>query len=244
MIVLLGLLLAWLALFGGYLIQGGQVGSLTNLPAASIVLGGTVAAGMIQADVATWRSAWQLFPTIFWQEKQDSYLVLTKISRWAQLARKQGPLSLDPESAKEPDAFLRLGLQLIVDGADEKHIQRSLKIVSESRENRWLNSAEFFENLGGYAPAMGIVASVLGLMQVMASSSDPQVLAQSIAVAFVAIIYGVALANLFLLPIAGRLRSQMIKRSQFEEMLLDGILAIQAGENPRILARRLQEYKV
>lgn len=244
MIALAGLLLAWFAVFGGHLLEGGQAGSLSNASAALIVLGGTLAAGMIQADFKTWKIAWRLFPVIFWRDKLDGHLVITKITRWCQLSRKQGPLSLDPESAKEPDVYLRLGLQLIVDGSEPKRIQHSLNVVTEARENEWLRAADFFETLGGYAPTMGIIGAVLGLIQVMTQIDDPQAIGLGIATAFVATIYGVGLANLFFLPVAGRLRADAQNRSQFEEMLLDGILAIQEGENPRLLARRLQEYQL
>jgi chemotaxis protein MotA len=244
MIALAGLLLAWFAVFGGHLLEGGQAGSLSNMPAALIVLGGTLAAGMVQADFSTWKVAWKLFPAIFWRNRSDSFLVITKITRWCQLARRKGPLSLDPESSKEPDEFLRLGLQLIVDGSERDKIQQSLTIATESRENEWLKGADFFESLGGYAPTMGIIGAVLGLIQVMTQIEDTQAIGVGIATAFIATIYGVGLANLFFLPVAGRLRSEAMHRSYFEEMLMDGILSIMDGENPRVLERRLKEYRL
>ena len=123
MIAISGLLLAWFAVFGGHLLDGGQAGSLSNFPAAIIVLGGTVAAGMVQADWATWKLAWRIFPTIFWTQESDNATAILKLTRWCQMARKQGPLSLDAESSKEPDVFLRLGLQLIVDGENKDKSQ-------------------------------------------------------------------------------------------------------------------------
>jgi chemotaxis protein MotA len=244
MIALAGLLLAWFAVFGGHLLEGGQAGSLSNMPAALIVLGGTLAAGMIQAEFSTWKLAWKLFPTIFWRTHSDSFLTITKITRWCQLARRKGPLSLDPESSKEPDDYLRLGLQLIVDGSERDKIQHSLTISTESRENEWLRAADFFESLGGYAPTMGIIGAVLGLIQVMTQIEDTQAIGVGIATAFVATIYGVGLANLFFLPVAGRLRSEALHRSQCEEMMMDGVLSILDGENPRVLERRLKEYRL
>lgn len=243
MIALAGLLLAWFAVFGGHFLEGGQAGSLTNFPAALIVLGGTIAAGLIQADFATWRKAWSLFPTIFWRSDFDSATTIPKITRWCQMARRLGPLSLDPESSKEPDAFLRLGLQLIVDGSEAPKIQQSLDVASEARETEWLTAADFFESLGGYAPTMGIIGAVLGLINVMTQFDDPAAIGLGIATAFVATIYGVGLANLFFLPIAARLRSAAMQRSQYEEMVTDGILSIMSGENPRVMERRLLEYR-
>ena len=244
MIAFFGLLLAWFAVFGGHLLEGGQVGSLSNLPAALIVLGGTVAAGMIQADFKTWKVAWRLFPNIFWQPHYSGDVCIGKLVRWCQMARRNGPLILDPESSKEPDNFLRLGLQLIVDGAEKDKIYQSLSVTTESRENEWLRAADLFESLGGYAPTMGIIGAVLGLIQVMTQVDDVQLIGSGIATAFVATIYGVGFANLFLLPVAGRLRSEAMARSQFEEMVLDGFIAIVEGENPRVMERRLREYRL
>lgn len=244
MLALAGLLLAWFAVFGGHLLEGGQAGSLSNLPAALIVLGGTLAAGMIQAESRTWRAAWTLFPAIFWRNQANAEQTLLKLVRWCQLARRNGPLSLDPESGKEADPFLRLGLQLIVDGADKDKLRHNLTITTEARENEWLKGADFFESLGGYAPTMGIIGAVLGLIQVMTQIEDTQAIGLGIATAFVATIYGVGLANLFFLPVAGRLRSEAMARSQLEEMALDGMLSIIDGENPRMLERRLREYRL
>ncbi len=243
MIAITGLLLAWFAVFGGHLLDGGQAGSLSNFPAAIIVLGGTVAAGLIQADWATWKLAWRIFPTIFWTQDSDNGTAILKLTRWCQMARKQGPLSLDTESTKEPDVFLRLGLQLIVDGENKEKTQAGLLVATEARENEWLRAANLFDALGGYAPTMGIIGAVLGLIQVMTQIEDAQAIGMGIATAFVATIYGVGLANLFLLPVAGRLRSDALKRSQFEEMISDGMVSILAGENPKVMERRLKEYR-
>lgn len=244
MIALAGLLLAWFAVFGGHLLEGGQAGSLSNFPAALIVLGGTLAAGMIQADGVSWRLAWKLFPTIFWRNLPDVDASITKLVRWCQLARRNGPLSLDPDSAKEPDPLLQLGLQLIVDGADKDKLRRSLTVSTEARETQWMRGADFFDALGGYAPTMGIIGAILGLIQVMTQVEDTQAIGIGIATAFVATIYGVGLANLFLLPVAGRLRSEAMQRAQFDEMAIDAFLAILDGENPRVLERRLREYQL
>lgn len=242
MIAFIGLLLAWVAVFGGHLLEGGQIGSLTNLPAAAIVLGGTLAAGLVQSDVTTWRLAWRYFPAVFSGPDWQIEGAQAKLVRWCQLARRKGLLALEADSNSEADDFMRLGLQLLVDGEPSDKIQRSLEISMDSREGRWLKAAHFFDSLGGYAPTMGIIGAVLGLIQVMTQIEDTQALGGGIATAFVATIYGVGLANLFFLPVAARLRSLAEERFAFDDMVLDGMLAIADSENPRVLERRLKEY--
>lgn len=243
MIALAGLILAWIAVFGGHLLEGGQTGSLTNIPAALIVLGGTLAAGMIQSDFATWRLAWRLFPGIFSQAHWQTEATEAKLVRWCQIARRQGLLSLEADSNREQDDFVRLGLQLLVDGESVTKIRHSLEVSMDSRESRTLRAAHLYDSLGGYAPTMGIIGAVLGLIQVMTQIEDTSALGAGIATAFVATIYGVGLANLFFLPVAARLRSMAEERFGFEEMVLDGIVAIADSENPRVLERRLKEYR-
>lgn len=243
MIAFAGLLLAWIAVFGGHVLEGGQFGSLTNLPAALIVLGGTLAAGMVQSDWSTWRLAWRYFPNVFMPPVWSYAQAESKLVRWCQLARRKGLLSLEADSNREDDDFLRLGLQLLVDGESAQKIRHSLEVSMDSRESRCLKAAQLFDALGGYAPTMGIIGAVLGLIQVMTHIEDTAVLGAGIATAFVATIYGVGLANLFFLPVAARLRSIAHDRVAFEEMALDGILAIADSENPRVMERRLREYR-
>ena len=243
MIAFAGLLLAWVAVFGGHLLEGGQVGSLTNLPAGLIVLGGTLAAGMVQSDAQTWSLAWRYFPNIFSSRSWNYEQAASRLVHWCQLARRKGLLSLEADSNQEDDDFIRLGLQLLVDGENAEKIQHSLEVAMDSREARWLKAARLFDSLGGYAPTMGIIGAVLGLIQVMTQIDDTEALGAGIATAFVATIYGVGLANLFFLPVASRLRSIAEERFAFDEMVVDGILAIADSENPRVLERRLREYR-
>jgi len=243
MIAFAGLVLAWIAVFGGHLLEGGQAGSLTNMPAALIVLGGTVAAGLVQSDAPTWSLAWRYFPSIFGGRGFSFEQAAGKLVRWCQVARRKGLLSLETDSNQEGDDFIRLGLQLLVDGESAEKIQHSLEVAMDSREARWLKAARLFDALGGYAPTMGIIGAVLGLIQVMTQIDNTAALGAGIATAFVATIYGVGLANLFFLPVANRLRSIAEERYAFEEMVVDGILAIADSENPRVLERRLREYR-
>lgn len=243
MIAFAGLVLAWIAVFGGHLLEGGQAGSLTNLPAALIVLGGTLAAGLVQSDAKTWALAWRYFPQIFAGRGWSFEQAAAKLVRWCQVARRKGLLSLENDSNQEDDDFIRLGLQLLVDGEPADKVQHSLEVAMDSREARWLKAARLFDALGGYAPTMGIIGAVLGLIQVMTQIDNTEALGAGIATAFVATIYGVGLANLFFLPVANRLRSIAEERYAFEEMVVDGILAIADSENPRVLERRLREYR-
>ena len=153
--------------------------------------------------------------------------------RWATTARREGLLGLEAVAEMEPDAFARRGLQLLVDGNEPEAIRSVLESESGLREQRDVDAAKFYESMGGYAPTIGIIGAVVGLIHVMGNLADPASVGPGIAVAFVATIYGVALANLFFLPIAGKLRSCVREAAQYREMIIEGIIAIADGENPR-----------
>lgn len=242
MLAFLGLLLVWVALFSGLLLEGGQMGSLSNWQAASIVLGGTLAAGLIQADRQSWSLAWRYFPLIFLKPSWQSSQTEAKLVRWCQIARKSGLLSLESESGQETDPFLRLGLQSLVDGEAGPRVRHNLEVAIAARERRWLKAVNLFLALGHYAPAMGVIGAVLGLIEILTQGSSVDAIVSGLALAFVALIYGLGLAALVFLPVAGRLKAMTDARSDFETMAMDGFLSIVEGENPRVMARRLKDY--
>ncbi|MDX1756663.1 MAG: flagellar motor protein [Marinobacter sp.] len=239
---LLGVILAFVAILGGNLLEGGALSSLFNGPAALIVIGGTLAATILQTSWPILKRSfvqarWVFLPPYIGMEDG-----IGKVIDWSVKARKQGLLGLEGLAEREPERFARKGLQLLVDGSETESIRSILEVELESREQRDLDSAKVFEAMGGYSPTIGIIGAVMGLIQVMTNLEDPETLGSGIATAFVATIYGVALANLLFFPVANKLRGIARERSRYEDMMIDGIVAIADGENPRSIELRLRGF--
>ncbi|XKH00458.1 flagellar motor protein [Marinobacter nauticus] len=239
---LLGIVLAFVAILGGNVLEGGALSSLFNGPAGLIVVGGTLAATILQTSWPVLKRAstqvrWVLVPPYISMEDG-----IGKVIDWSVKARKQGLLGLEGMSEKEPEQFARKGLQLLVDGAEPEAIRSILEVDLESREERDLESARVYEAMGGYSPTIGIIGAVMGLIQVMTNLEDPESLGSGIATAFVATIYGVALANLLFFPVANKLRGIIRDRTRYEDMMIDGIIAIAEGENPKSIELRLRGF--
>lgn len=239
---LLGVVLAFVAILGGNLLEGGAIGSLFNGPAAVIVVGGTLAATILQTSWPVLRRAfaqarWVFFPP--YVALEDG---IGKVVDWSVTARKQGLLGLEEIAEREQEPFARKGLQLLVDGAEPETLRSVLEVDLQSREQRDLESARVFEAMGGYAPTIGIIGAVMGLIQVMTNLEDPKSLGSGIATAFVATIYGVALANLLFFPMANKLRGIVRERTRYEDMMIEGLIAIAEGENPKSIELRLRGF--
>jgi chemotaxis protein MotA len=239
---LLGIVLAFVAILGGNLLEGGALGSLFNGPAGLIVVGGTFAAIILQTSWQVLRRAFMQFRWVFIPPFVSLEDGIGKVIDWSVKARKQGLLGLESLAEREPELFARKGLQLLVDGAEPETIRSIMEVDLESREQRDLESARVFEAMGGYSPTIGIIGAVMGLIQVMTNLEDPQTLGRGIATAFVATIYGVALANLLFFPVASKLRGIIRERTRYEDMMIDGIIAIAEGENPKSIELRLRGF--
>ncbi|MEE1920428.1 flagellar motor protein [Pseudomonas sp. 148P] len=239
---LLGIILAFVAIVGGNLLEGGHVGALVNGPAALIVLGGTLAAALLQSPLSSFKRALQIFGWILFPPRVDLAGGIDRVVNWSLTARKEGLLGLEGVADAEPDAYARKGLQLLVDGAEPEAIRSILEVDFLTQESRDIQAAKVFESMGGYAPTIGIIGAVMGLIHVMGNLADPSQLGNGIAVAFVATIYGVASANLILLPVANKLKAQVMRQSRYREMLLEGLLSIAEGENPRSIELKLQGF--
>jgi chemotaxis protein MotA len=239
---IIGIALAFFAVVGGNLLEGGDVSALVNVPAALLVFGGTVGAGLLQMPLAGLRRAVEMLRWVFLPPRQAFEDGVQCVVRWATTARREGLLGLEAVAELEPDPFARKGLQLLVDGNEPDAIRSVLESESGLREQRDVDAAKFYESMGGYAPTIGIIGAVVGLIHVMGNLEDPARVGPGIAVAFVATIYGVALANLFFLPIASKLRSCVREAAQYREMIIEGIIAIADGDNPRAIEMRLNGY--
>ncbi|WP_449106048.1 flagellar motor protein [Pseudomonas mohnii] len=239
---LIGIILAFVAIIGGNFLEGGHLGALANGPAALIVLGGTFGAALLQSPMSAFKRAIQILAWILFPPRIDLAGGVDRVVNWSLTARKEGLLGLEGVADTEPDNYARKGLQLLVDGAEPEAIRSILEVDFYTQESRDIEAAKVFESMGGYAPTIGIIGAVMGLIHVMGNLGDPSQLGSGIAVAFVATIYGVASANLVLLPIAAKLKSIALRQSRYREMLLEGILSIAEGENPRSIELKLQGF--
>lgn len=239
---LFGIIIGFSAITGGNFLEGGQLDALLNGPAMVIVLGGTVGATLLQFPPTIFHRAlvitkWIVFPEKIFLKKQ-----IKKILDWSTLARKEGLLGLENIVGKEKDSFAKKGLQLLVDGNEPEVIRSCLEVELSTKEQLDLQAAKVFQAMGGYAPTIGIIGAVLGLVHVMQNLSDPSLLGAGIATAFVATIYGVGFANLLFLPISSKLRSNIDAISHAREMMAEGIVAIAEGENPRNIELKLTGF--
>ena len=241
-ISLAGVVMGLVAILGGQYLEGGSIGSLVQPTALLIVLGGTLGAVLLQSPVHAFKrgvvmARWVWVPPVIEQKR-----TVDDILRWAQLSRREGLLALENFIPGIKDPFTRKGLQLLVDGADPERIRELLEVDINTFEDEMRQSAKIWESAGGYSPTIGILGAVMGLIHVMENLSDPTKLGGGIAVAFVATIYGVGLANLVYLPIAGKLKYYISRMVASREMLVDGLVGIAVGDNPRIIEGRLKGY--
>ncbi len=239
---LIGLLVALVAILGGNFLEGGHASSLIQLTAFVIVTGGTLGAIMVQTPMTTFLRAWRILPWIFMPPVHRPREIVSKVTLWSNVARREGLLGLEAIAEKEEHLFARKGLQLLVDGNEPELIRGILEVELDAAEQRDMDAAKVFEGMGGYAPTIGIIGAVMGLIHVMHNLADPAQLGDGIAVAFVATIYGVGLANLALLPAANKLKAHVRRRSMFLEMMIEGIASIAEGENPRNIEIKLRGY--
>ncbi|NNL99233.1 MAG: flagellar motor protein [Gammaproteobacteria bacterium] len=235
-----GVILAVGAVLLGQVMEGGTLSMLVNGPAILIVVGGTLGATMLQSPLPVFArsmrmASWVLKPPVPPMKK-----TMKEIVRWSQVARKEGLLGLENLVGRSRDLYARKGLQLLVDGNEPSVIRDTLQLDNLARESRDMQAARVFDGMGGYAPTLGILGAVMGLIQVMGNLANPSMLGEGIAVAFVATVYGVGLANLFFIPVATKLKSIIKMETLHQEMITVGIVAIAEGENPRIIESRLQ----
>jgi chemotaxis protein MotA len=241
-LTLIGLLTGFLAIIIGQMIEGGDIHALLNLASLLIVLGGTFGAVMVQTPMSTFKRAFKILPWIFNPPPIDFDEYRNLLIDLARKARQLGLLSLEDHLEIEKNSLLCKGLELLVIGVDKIMIRHVLEAQIDHVESINLRAAQVFESMGGYSPTIGIIGAVLGLIQVMRNLADPSSLGMGIAVAFVATIYGVGLANLILLPIAHKLRSCISRQVHFDEMIVEGMVAIANGESPNLLQLKLNNF--
>jgi chemotaxis protein MotA len=239
---IVGVLLGFAAIIGGNFIEGGHLAALINLPALVIVLGGTLGATFLHFPTHIIIHSIKILRLIVSPRKILLNQQIKKVVRWSALARKEGLLGLEGLVDKEKDPFAKKGLQLLVDGNEPEVIRDCLDVELSSMEHTEIQAAKVYEAMGGYAPTIGIIGAVVGLIHVMQNLANPELLGAGIATAFVATIYGVGFANLLFLPIANKLKSQAYYLIQAKEMMMEGITAIAEGENPRNIELKLSGF--
>lgn len=235
----IGLLVGITAILLGQYLEGGNINALLNGPAILIVLGGTLGAVMLQSPFIVFMRGMRILVWAFYPPKFENEEAIDKIVSWSNIARKEGLLGLENIEESEQDPFTRKGLQLLVDGSEPDSIRSIMDVDINTKQHFDMQGARIFESMGGYSPTIGIIGAVIGLIQVMGNLTDPSKLGGGIAVAFVATIYGVGAANLIFLPIATKLKNVIHIQTQYYEMIVEGMVSIAEGENPRNIETKL-----
>jgi len=239
---IIGLTVGFGAIIVGQYLEGGHIETILNSVALLIVLGGTLGAVMLQTPMNTFLRAMRLSLWVFMPPKLSASNLLEKILEWNQVARREGLVRLESMAMDEKDLFVQKGLQMIADGAEPEMIREVLENDLDLEESDDIQAAKVYEAMGGYSPTIGIIGAVMGLIHVMGNLADPSSLGSGIAVAFVATIYGVALANLLFLPIGNKLKAVVAQRTRVRMMLIEGLIGVADGDNPRNIESRLQAY--
>ena len=238
----IGLFLGIGFILTGQALEGGNIGQLLQITAAFIVLGGTTGAIVLSFPPAQIKSAIMMLKNVFMPPKADFEALITEIGSFATKARKEGIIALEKEAYHASDPLLTLGLGAVADGTDPTLVRGMMENQIEQFENYVNGCAKVFESFGGYSPTLGIIGAVMGLIQVMQNLSDPSKLGAGIAVAFVATIYGLFAANLVMIPISTRIKFIYQKVFLYKNMILEGVLSIQAGESPVLIERKLRSF--
>lgn len=237
-----GILVALGAIVGGLILEGGKLSDIVQFTAALIVAGGTAGAVMITTPMNVLIGAVKRTKSVFWDDSPDLESTIAEIIQLATKARKQGIISLESSLEDLSDPFLKKALSLMVDGADLHEIRKMMELDILLEEKRAEAEAKVFEAAGGYAPTIGIIGAVMGLIQVMKHLENIEEVGHGIAVAFVATVYGVAAANIVLLPMAQKLKARMQRSSDAKELMLEGVSSIAEGLNPKLIETKLTSF--
>jgi chemotaxis protein MotA len=237
-----GLILAAIGILGGMMIEGGSIMEIVKPTAFMIVVGGTAGACMLQFPLSIFLGACKSLIKVFLPGSHDGEAVLKQLVDFAQKARKSGIVSLDADLATVHDPFLKQALMLAVDGTESSEVRKIMELEIGNKSEIEEKIPAVFEAAGGYSPTVGIIGAVLGLIQVMKNLSDIDEVGRGIATAFVATIYGVAVANLVCLPAAAKLKFRHREEVMLKEMMLEGVISILEGMNPRMMETKLRTF--
>jgi len=239
-----GLTLAILAVYVGFSLDGGHISALFELPAFIIVFGGTLGAVMLQSSMSQFTHAVSLLKWVFFPPHYNIEKGINDIVVWATKAREKGFLALEDTALEIEDSYTQKGLNSLVDGIDIENFRATLELDLDIYREHNLRSANVYEAMGGYSPTVGILGAVLGLIHAMSNLTEPALLGEGIATAFIATIYGVGFANLFYLPIANKIRSIVHEQTMYREMVCEGLVSIAQGENPHAIENKLSAFRL
>jgi len=237
-----GLVIGIGGIVGGLILEGGNVREIAAPTALLIVLGGTLGAVLVSTPLAVLRGGLRSMASVFYEKSQDPDGLIDILVEYSSKARRNGIVSLEQVADQAPDPFLRKALNLAVDGTDLQELRNMMELEIGVAEHYAEAEAKVFESAGGYAPTIGIIGAVLGLIQVMKDLADIEKVGHGIATAFVATIYGVAFANLLFLPVAGKIKARAQQKSQMRELMLEGVVGIVEGLNPKLIRSKLGAY--
>ncbi len=237
-----GLLIATGGIVGGLLLEGGEITDIAQVTAAIIVLGGTLGAVLVATPMPVVIGATKRLLSVFFDKATAPDATIEEIIGYASKARKNGIVSLEQEANAVPDPFLKKSLNLAVDGTDLQELRKMMELEITIEEQQRDAEAKVFEAAGGYAPTVGIIGAVMGLIQVMKNLADIDEVGHGIAVAFVATVYGVGIANLFFLPAATKIKARAQEGILGKELMLEGVIGIVEGLNPKLIRSKLEAY--
>ncbi len=237
-----GIFLALGGIIAGLLLEGGNLGQILQPTAAMIVFGGTIGAVMLQFPLSVIVASAKSLARVFFERAVNIEAVIKEIVGYAYKARKEGIISLDRELENIADPFLKKSLMLAIDGTEPQELKKMMDLELENQAEHEEKIPQVFESAGGFSPTIGIIGAVLGLIQVMQRLDNIEEVGKGIAVAFVATVYGVGAANLFFLPSAGKLKIRVREEQLIREMMLEGVISILEGLNPRMVETKLKGF--
>lgn len=235
-------IISGLILIAWSIISGGEIGSFINIPSVMIVVGGTIAATLVNFSVKEVISVMKVVSKAFRIHNTEETAIIEQFVEISKKARKDGILAIDRELHNVKDGFMRTGLEMAVDGIESETIRDILEIELMYLKSRHRRGQQIFAAMGAYSPAFGMIGTLIGLIQMLSKMSDPSTIGSGMAVALITTFYGAILANLVFLPIAGKLRNRSDEEISLKEMIIEGVLAIQMGEHPRNIRRKLMNF--
>ncbi|MGB3940695.1 MAG: flagellar motor protein [Candidatus Manganitrophaceae bacterium] len=241
-LTIMGVVVGLAALIGGQHLEGGHLSSVMQFTAAIIVLGGTLGAVMVQYSLPKFIAGIKLGISTIKAQPDHSPAYIEKLVEYANVVRKQGILALESKIKEVKDPFFKKGLQLLMDGTEPRLLREILEMELAFGEEHHVMAAKVFDAAGGYCPTFGIIGAVLGLIHVMENLADPSKLGSGIATAFVATVYGVLAANLVFLPLASKLKMRGQMEGITRQLVIEGLMSIAAGENPRLIQEKLEGF--